>query len=89
LGGGRSNSIDGNAVSNAQPENQAAISQKFKTELVPAIVSVQNKTNSVWALENKDWEYLNLNYLLDNNTAPSTVFENLRLTNCKLEVSCL
>ena len=73
----------------AKLKNQATTSQLIKTDLVPATVIVPNRTHSVWALENKDWEYLNLNYLLDNNLAPSTVFESLRLYSCKLEVTCL
>ena len=43
---------------------------------------------SVWLLENKDWEYLNLDYLMQNIPQP-TFMESVKLTRCKLEVTCL
>ena len=42
-----------------------------------------------WVLENKDWEYLNLEYLMQNNSLPPQCIESVRLNRCKLEETCL
>ena len=42
-----------------------------------------------WLLQNKDWEYLNYDYLVQNDPRPPPVINSVRLHRCKLEVTCL
>ena len=45
-------------------------------------------SDQVWLLENKDWEYLNFDHLVENCEHP-TGFQSMKVHRCKLEATCI
>ena len=42
-----------------------------------------------WLLESKDWQYLNYDYVMQNNPSPPSNINTAIIVRCKLEVTCL